>query len=48
MGLKYEYMIPMLNIGGNFEQQDTFPAAGESKARFFRNQEKLKEISVAE
>ena len=26
--------------------QDTFPGVGQSKARFFRNQEKLKEIVI--
>jgi len=29
-----------------FEQQDTYPAVGESKSRFFRNQEKLKDIRI--
>jgi UDP-N-acetyl-D-glucosamine dehydrogenase len=29
-----------------FENQDTFPSPGHSKARFFRNQEKLKELRI--
>jgi UDP-N-acetyl-D-glucosamine dehydrogenase len=37
---------PYVEHWWEFEQQDTFPGVGQTKARFFRNQEKLKEIRV--
>jgi len=37
---------PYVEHWWEFEQQDTFPAPGQSKARFFRNQEKLKGIRI--
>ncbi|HPR73714.1 MAG TPA: nucleotide sugar dehydrogenase [Bacteroidales bacterium] len=46
MGAEIRVHDPYVEHWWEFEQQDTFPAAGESKARFFRNQEKLKEIHV--
>ncbi|HPI69221.1 MAG TPA: nucleotide sugar dehydrogenase [Bacteroidales bacterium] len=46
MGAEIRVHDPYVEHWWEFEQQDTFPAAGESKARFFRNQEKLKEIRV--
>src|SRR5512133_129390 len=39
---------PYVEHWWEFEQQDTYPATGQSKARFFRNQEKLKEIHVGQ
>jgi len=37
---------PYVDHWWEFEQQDTYPGVGQSKARFFRNQEKLKDIRV--
>ena len=39
-------MIPMLITGGNLSSRILIPGVGQSKSRFFRNQEKLKEIHI--
>ena len=36
----------MLSTGGNLNSRIRIPGIGQSKARFFRNQEKLKEIRI--
>ncbi len=46
MGAEIRVHDPYVEHWWEFEQQDTYPATGQSKARFFRNQEKLKEIYV--
>ncbi|OFY68430.1 MAG: GDP-mannose dehydrogenase [Bacteroidetes bacterium RBG_13_43_22] len=46
MGAEIRVHDPYVEHWWEFEQQDTFPGIGESKARFFRNQEKLKEIRI--
>src|SRR5512133_473284 len=46
MGAEIRVHDPYVEHWWEFEQQDTYPAEGESKSRFFRNQEKLKEIHV--
>lgn len=46
MGAEIRVHDPYVEHWWEFEQQDSYPAVGESKARFFRNQEKLKEIHV--
>ena len=46
MGAEIKVHDPYVEHWWEFEQQDTFPGEGQSKARFFRNQEKLKEIHV--
>ena len=46
MGAEIRVHDPYVEHWWEFEQQDTFPGVGQSKARFFRNQEKLKEISI--
>ena len=46
MGAEIRVHDPYVEHWWEFEQQDTFPAPGQSKARFFRNQEKLKEIHI--
>jgi len=46
MGAEIRVHDPYVEHWWEFEQQDTYPAPGQSKARFFRNQEKLKEIRV--
>jgi UDP-N-acetyl-D-glucosamine dehydrogenase len=46
MGAEIKVHDPYVEHWWEFEQQDTFPGVGQSKARFFRNQEKLKEIHV--
>jgi UDP-N-acetyl-D-glucosamine dehydrogenase len=46
MGAEIKVHDPYVEHWWEFEQQDTFPGIGQSKARFFRNQEKLKEIHV--
>jgi len=46
MGAEIKVHDPYVEHWWEFEQQDTYPAPGQSKARFFRNQEKLKEIHV--
>ncbi len=46
MGAEIHVHDPYVEHWWEFEQQDTFPAPGQSKARFFRNQEKLKDIRI--
>ncbi|MGE5420505.1 MAG: nucleotide sugar dehydrogenase [Chloroflexota bacterium] len=46
MGAEIKVHDPYVEHWWEFEQQDSYPAAGQSKARFFRNQEKLKEIRI--
>ena len=46
MGAEIRVHDPYVDHWWEFEQQDTYPAVGQSKAQFFRNQEKLKEIRV--
>jgi len=46
MGAEIRVHDPYVEHWWEFEQQDSFPAVGQSKSRFFRNQEKLKEIRV--
>ncbi len=46
MGAEIRVHDPYVEHWWEFEQQDSYPAAGQSKAKFFRNQEKLKEIRI--
>jgi UDP-N-acetyl-D-glucosamine dehydrogenase len=46
MGAEIKVHDPYVEHWWEFEQQDTFPGPGQSKARFFRNQDKLKEIRI--
>ncbi|MDO9256333.1 MAG: UDP binding domain-containing protein [Bacteroidales bacterium] len=46
MGAEIRVHDPYVEHWWEFEQQDSYPATGQSKARFFRNQEKLKEIFI--
>ncbi len=46
MGAEIRVHDPYVEHWWEFEQQDSYPGTGQSKARFFRNQEKLKEICV--
>jgi UDP-N-acetyl-D-glucosamine dehydrogenase len=46
MGAEIRVHDPYVEHWWEFEQQDTYPAPGQSKGQFFRNQEKLKEIRV--
>jgi len=46
MGAEIRVHDPYVEHWWEFEQQDTYPAIGQSKSQFFRNQEKLKEIKV--
>jgi UDP-N-acetyl-D-glucosamine dehydrogenase len=46
MGAEIRVHDPYVEHWWEFEQQDSYPAVGESKSRFFRNQEKLKEIRI--
>ncbi len=46
MGAEIRVHDPYVEHWWEFEKQDTYPAAGHSKARFFRNQEKLEEIRI--
>ena len=46
MGAEIRVHDPYVEHWWEFEQQDTYPGVGQSKAQFFRNQEKLKEIHV--
>jgi UDP-N-acetyl-D-glucosamine dehydrogenase len=46
MGAEIKVHDPYVEHWWEFELQDTFPGIGQSKAKFFRNQEKLKEITV--
>lgn len=46
MGAEIRVHDPYVEHWWEFEQQDTFPSPGYSKAQFFRNQEKLKELRI--
>ncbi len=46
MGAEIRVHDPYVQHWWEFEQQDTYPGAGHSKSRFFRNQEKLKELRI--
>jgi len=46
MGAEIRVHAPYVEHWWEFEQLDTYPAEGQSKAQFFRNQEKLKEIRI--
>lgn len=46
MGSEIRVHDPYVEHWWEFEQQDTYPAPGQSKARFFRNQDKLTDIRV--
>jgi len=46
MGAEIKVHDPYVEHWWEFEQQDSYPAPGQSKSRFFRNQEKLKEIRI--
>ncbi len=46
MGAEIRVHDPYVDHWWEFEQQDSYPATGQSKSRFFRNQEKLKDLSI--
>jgi UDP-N-acetyl-D-glucosamine dehydrogenase len=46
MGAEIRVHDPYVEHWWEFEEQDSYPGTGHSKARFFRNQEKLKEIHI--
>jgi nucleotide sugar dehydrogenase len=46
MGAEIRVHDPYVEQWWEFEQQDSYPGVGQSKAQFFRNQEKLKEIRI--
>ncbi|MBN2698233.1 MAG: nucleotide sugar dehydrogenase [Bacteroidales bacterium] len=46
MGAEIRVHDPYVEHWWEFEQQDTYPGVGQSKARFFRNQEKLRDIRI--
>jgi UDP-N-acetyl-D-mannosaminuronate dehydrogenase len=46
MGAEIRVHDPYVEHWWEFEKQDTYPGVGQSKARFFRNQEKLKDVRV--
>ncbi|MDX9726612.1 MAG: nucleotide sugar dehydrogenase [Bacteroidales bacterium] len=46
MGAEIHVHDPYVEHWWEFEQQDSYPGVGQTKARFFRNQEKLKEIRI--
>jgi nucleotide sugar dehydrogenase len=46
MGAEIRVHDPYVEHWWEFEQQDNYPSKGYSKARFFRNQEKLKELRI--
>ena len=46
MGAEIRVHDPYIDHWWEFEKQDSYPGVGESKSRFFRNQDKLTEISV--
>ncbi len=47
MGADVGVHDPYVKHWWEFEKQDTYPAPGHSWARFFRNQERLKELRIA-
>lgn len=46
MGAEIRVHDPYVEHWWEFEQQDTYPSTGQSKARFFRNQDKLKDLRI--
>jgi nucleotide sugar dehydrogenase len=46
MGAEIRVHDPYVEHWWEFEQQESYPATGQSKARFFRNQEKLMEMHI--
>ncbi len=46
MGAEIRVHDPYVQHWWEFENQDVFPGVGHSKSRFFRNQEKLKDIRI--
>lgn len=46
MGAEIKVHDPYVEHWWEFEQQDTYPGVGQSKAQFFRNQEKLKDLRI--
>ena len=46
MGAEIKVHDPYVKHWWEFESQDTYPAIGESRARFFRNQEQLRELRM--
>jgi nucleotide sugar dehydrogenase len=46
MGAEIRVHDPYIEHWWEFEKQDSYPGVGQSKSRFFRNQEKLAEISI--
>ena len=46
MGAEIRVHDPYIDHWWEFEKQDSYPGIGESKSRFFRNQEKLAEITI--
>lgn len=46
MGAEIRVHDPYVDHWWEFEQQDSYPDVGQSKARFFRNQEKLKDLRI--
>ncbi len=46
MGAEIRVHDPYIDHWWEFEKQDSYPGIGQSKSRFFRNQEKLVEISI--
>jgi nucleotide sugar dehydrogenase len=46
MGAEIRVHDPYIDHWWEFEKQESYPGIGQSKSRFFRNQEKLSEISV--
>ncbi|MBN1388367.1 MAG: nucleotide sugar dehydrogenase [Bacteroidales bacterium] len=46
MGAEIKVHDPYVEHWWEFEQQDTYPGVGQSKAQFFRSQEKLKDLHV--
>ncbi|HUU39948.1 MAG TPA: UDP binding domain-containing protein, partial [Desulfatiglandales bacterium] len=46
MGAEIKVHDPYVQHWWEFESQDNYPAVGESRSRFFRNQERLKELRV--
>jgi len=47
MGAEIKVHDPYVEHWWEFENQDTYPAIGESRARFFRNQEQLRELRMS-
>jgi UDP-N-acetyl-D-mannosaminuronate dehydrogenase len=47
MGAEISIHDPYVKHWWEFEKQDTYPAPGHSWARFFRNQENLKELTIS-